>query len=176
MSKKSPELKVVSCNSRGRRRYDKASKRALVEACLRPGVSIARQAQENGVNANLLRKWIAQYLLERERAISAAASIEAVAAEANADLPDMPEAPAHPMSEAQRPAFGIRASTFVAVVQAPTATQASLVESTSPCMALALHVRLANGVELDLGKANLEELTTIVQMLGRMPCSGSTTV
>jgi transposase len=43
-------------------------------------------------------------------------------------------------------------------------------------MALALHVRLANGVELDLGKANLEELTTIVQMLGRMPCSGSTTV
>jgi len=35
-------------------------------------------------------------------------------------------------------------------------------------------VRLPNGVEFDFGEANLEELTTIVQMLGRMPCSGST--
>ncbi|CAP64191.1 transposase fragment, IS3 family [Cupriavidus phytorum] len=37
MSEASPELKVVSGNSRGRKRYDNASKRALVEACLRPG-------------------------------------------------------------------------------------------------------------------------------------------
>ncbi|KAF7962506.1 transposase [Cupriavidus sp. UYMMa02A] len=43
-------------------------------------------------------------------------------------------------------------------------------------MAIALHVRLPNGVEFDLGEASLVELTTIVQMLGRMPCSGSMTV
>ncbi|MGT2430693.1 hypothetical protein ACU4HD_22125 [Cupriavidus basilensis] len=42
-------------------------------------------------------------------------------------------------------------------------------------MAVALHVRLPNGVEFDLAEANVEELATIVQMLGRMPCSGSTT-
>jgi transposase len=41
-------------------------------------------------------------------------------------------------------------------------------------MTLSLHVRLSNGVELDLGKASIDELTTVVQMLGRLPCSGST--
>jgi transposase len=41
-------------------------------------------------------------------------------------------------------------------------------------MTVALHVRLTNGVEFDLGEANVEELTAIVQMLGRLPCSGST--
>jgi transposase-like protein len=30
----------------------------LIEAALRPGVSVARMAQEHGINANLLRKWI----------------------------------------------------------------------------------------------------------------------
>ncbi|CAH2782421.1 MAG: hypothetical protein PPHEINF_1969 [uncultured Paraburkholderia sp.] len=37
-------------------------------------------------------------------------------------------------------------------------------------MVLALHVRLSNGVEFDIGDASVEELTTVVQMLGRMPC------
>ncbi|VVE86047.1 transposase [Pandoraea sputorum] len=43
-------------------------------------------------------------------------------------------------------------------------------------MQLELHVRLANGVELEMGRAiaSIEELTTLVQILGRMPCSGST--
>jgi len=45
----------------GRRRYDPAAKRALVEACLQPGASVAGLALANGVNANLLRKWIMQY-------------------------------------------------------------------------------------------------------------------
>ncbi len=42
----------------GRRRYDPVAKRELVEACLRPGVSVARMALDHGLNANLLRKWI----------------------------------------------------------------------------------------------------------------------
>jgi transposase len=43
-------------------------------------------------------------------------------------------------------------------------------------MSLALHVRLSNGVELDLGSsiATIDELTTVVQILGRLPCSGFT--
>lgn len=44
----------------GRRRYDAASKARLVAASLEPGVSVARLALDNGVNANLLRKWIKQ--------------------------------------------------------------------------------------------------------------------
>ena len=51
-------LEAVSVlrNSRG---YDPASKRRLVEACLQPGVSLAGVALRHGVNANLLRKWVA---------------------------------------------------------------------------------------------------------------------
>ncbi|MGZ8219137.1 transposase [Methylomagnum sp.] len=39
-------------------RYDPEAKRELVEACLRPGVSVARVALAHGANANLLRKWM----------------------------------------------------------------------------------------------------------------------
>ena len=52
-------LEVVGVLRNGRRRYDPASKRRLVEACLQPGVSLAGVAMRHGVNANLLRKWVA---------------------------------------------------------------------------------------------------------------------
>ncbi|MCO4865984.1 transposase [Cupriavidus sp. WGtm5] len=161
----SPELKVVSSNSRGRKRYDKASKRALVEACLIPGVSIARRAQDSGVHVSLLRKWIAQYLLERERS----AGELAMAVGQDADLPERLEdsvAQAGMMAQERPSAF--------AAVHAVSAPAGSLAVADRACSALALHVRLPNGVELDLSPADLEGLTTIVQMLGRMPCSGST--
>ena len=44
----------------GRRRYDPASKQRLVEACLQPDVSLASLALQHGVNANLVRKWVAE--------------------------------------------------------------------------------------------------------------------
>ncbi|WP_028231495.1 transposase, partial [Paraburkholderia mimosarum] len=66
MADKDSELRVVRRSSDGRRRYDEKSKRVLIEASLQPGVSVARLAQEHGVNANLLRKWITKYLMERE--------------------------------------------------------------------------------------------------------------
>jgi transposase len=52
---------VVGHRSNGRCRYDPEAKRELVEACLQPGISVARMALEYGINANLLRKWINQY-------------------------------------------------------------------------------------------------------------------
>ena len=55
------KLLVVGGGRDGRRRFDKASKRELIETCLRPGISIAAMALANGVNANLLHKWIRQY-------------------------------------------------------------------------------------------------------------------
>jgi transposase len=51
-------LEVVGVLRNGRRRYDPASKRRLIEACLQPGVSLAGVAMRHGVNANLLRKWV----------------------------------------------------------------------------------------------------------------------
>lgn len=69
MAGNDPELRVVRQSRDGRRRYDEKGKGALVEAALRPGVSVARLAQEHRINANLLRKWIAKYLMEREKGI-----------------------------------------------------------------------------------------------------------
>lgn len=52
---------VIGHRCDGRCRYDPVAKQELVQSCLRPGVSIARQALVHGVNANLLRKWIHHY-------------------------------------------------------------------------------------------------------------------
>lgn len=51
-------LEVVRVTSNGRRYYDPAGKARLIEACLEPGVSVARLALEHGVNANQLRRWV----------------------------------------------------------------------------------------------------------------------
>lgn len=54
--------KLVTGHKRdGRCIYSKQGKRELVQACLRPGVSVAGMALRHGVNANLLRKWIRAY-------------------------------------------------------------------------------------------------------------------
>ncbi|WP_126243062.1 transposase [Burkholderia gladioli] len=174
MADKDSELRVVRQNSDGRRRYDEKGKRALVEAALRPGVSVARLAQEHGINANLLRKWISKYLMEREKGLVPASQDNDADGH---DLPpavevvdgvaiDLPGSLKRISATATAPA-----SAFVPVVSAP-----SLTPPTSASMTLALHVRLFNGVELELGKAiaTVDELTTLVQILGRMPCSGST--
>jgi len=54
-------LEVVKVTSNGRRYYGGAGKARLVEACLEPGISVARLALEHGVNANQLRKWVSKY-------------------------------------------------------------------------------------------------------------------
>ena len=43
-----------------RRRYTEEFKAKVAEECRRPGLSIASVALANGLNANLLRKWVAQ--------------------------------------------------------------------------------------------------------------------
>ncbi|MDP3032553.1 MAG: transposase [Rhodocyclaceae bacterium] len=57
---------VVGRKRDGRNCYDPEAKRELVEACLEPGVSVARLALQHGVNANLLRTWIGRYRQKRE--------------------------------------------------------------------------------------------------------------
>lgn len=52
---------VIGHRCDGRCRYDPVAKQELIQSCLQPGVSIARQALDHGVNANLLRKWINHY-------------------------------------------------------------------------------------------------------------------
>ena len=44
----------------GRCRHDPKAKAEIVQACLQPGVSMAITAMQYGINANLLRSWIAK--------------------------------------------------------------------------------------------------------------------
>ena len=46
---------------RKRDRYSNEFKRELVKACEAPGVSTASVALANGVNANLLRRWVSEF-------------------------------------------------------------------------------------------------------------------
>src|SRR5690348_17216158 len=57
---------VVGSKRDGRRRYDKQAKSELIQACLKPGVLVARVALGHGINANLLRKWITLYRQKQE--------------------------------------------------------------------------------------------------------------
>jgi transposase len=66
-----------------RRRFDPQAKLELVQACMQPGVSVARMALEHAANANLLRKWIRDY--ERER--NGAAASKALESPAPAFVP-----------------------------------------------------------------------------------------
>lgn len=59
---------VVGRKQDGRNCYDPEAKRELVEACLQPGISVARLAMQHGVNANLLRTWIGRYRKKPESA------------------------------------------------------------------------------------------------------------
>ena len=52
---------IVGHGRDGRCLYDKEAKRELVEICQQPGISVAKVALEQGINANLLRKWMERY-------------------------------------------------------------------------------------------------------------------
>jgi transposase len=173
MADKDPELRVVRQSRDGRRRYDEKGKCALVEAALRPGVSVARLAQEHGINANLLRKWVTKYLMAREKNVSPMPQDNRVDVPPSGDEADgvsLDTASSRKLIVGTAPP-----PAFVPVISVPPAPAPT---APSSSMTLELHVRLSNGVELELGKAiaTIDELTTLVQIMGRLPCSGSTTI
>ncbi len=69
---------IVKPATNGRRTYSVKAKRALVQMCAAPGVSVARLALAHGINANLVRRWISHY--GQESAQLAAARTEPRAA------------------------------------------------------------------------------------------------
>ena len=46
---------------RSRRRYTEEFKKQAIGACLQPGISMASVALANGLNANLLRRWVTEH-------------------------------------------------------------------------------------------------------------------
>ena len=127
---------VVGRKRDGRCTYDPLAKQALIDECLKPGVSVARVAMLYGVNANLLRTWIAKSGQPNPHHGKART------------LPGKALAPA---------------AAFVAVrVSAPAAPVPAV---------LCLHVRLPNGVALDVGQVPLEAMAPVLQLLGTLACS-----
>jgi len=126
---------VVGRKRDGRCRYDPQAKQALVRACLQPGVSVARVAMLYGINANLLRTWIAK-----------------------SHLP-CPAGTAHAL-----PAKALESDAFVVVQLAQPVAPAS-----AP-VALCLHVRLPNGVALDVDPVPPEAMASVLQLLGTLAC------
>ena len=141
MTEKDTELSrslVVGRKRDGRCCYDKEAKRELIEACLRPGISVARMALQHGINANLLRTWITRYQREGQASVALQASGKNALATTSAFVP-------------------------VVQVKAPA--------KTSP---LSLGAEMPNGVKLDLSDLGLDDLSLILKLLCRLPCSGST--
>jgi transposase len=62
---------------RRRRRHTAEFKAAVIEECLRPGVSIAAVALAHSLNANMLRKWV----IDAEHKVMAPSPIAAAAPE-----------------------------------------------------------------------------------------------
>jgi transposase len=129
---------VVGRKRDGRCNYDPLAKQALVDECLKPGVSVARTAMLYGLNANLLRTWIAK-----------------------SSQPN----PHHGLARALPGKALASPAAFMAVqVTQPAAP------TTAPA-ALCLHVRLPNGVALDVGQVPLEAMAPVLQLLGTLACS-----
>jgi transposase len=131
---------VVGRKRDGRCTYDPLAKQALVGECLQPGVSVARVAMLYGLNANLLRTWIAK------------------SSQPNTH---------HGLAGALPGKALTTPAAFVAVqVTEPAAP------TTAPApVALCLHVRLPNGVALDVGQVPLEAMAPVLQLLGTLACS-----
>lgn len=143
---------VVGHKRDGRCRYDPEVKQELVRQCMQPGVSVARMAMQNGINANLLRLWIMKSQgrsVIREQSGAPANELEI----AHAFVPVQIQAPVAPTTQTE-PANKPH-------------TQRHLPATPLMCM----KVRLPNGVKVDLGETRLDDLTDVMQMLNALPCS-----
>ena len=72
---------------RRRRRYSEEFKAEVIRACQHPGVSIAAVALANGLNANLLRRWVANAERDAQPGIEATPMINAQPSQTPAFLP-----------------------------------------------------------------------------------------
>lgn len=79
-------LSVIS-PTRTRRRFSREFKAQIVAQCQQPGVSVARIALDNDLNANLVRRWIS---LARDNDVQ-----PATPGFVPVNLPALPSVPAH---------------------------------------------------------------------------------
>ncbi|KJF70188.1 transposase [Agrobacterium arsenijevicii] len=137
------ELVIRRILRNGRRRYDAASKARLVATSLEPGVSVSRLALDNGINANLLRKWIKQAKeAGREHRPSASAFVPVVAAECSLSTAPTTQHGEDRLVEPERPG-----------------------DLSTP---VRMSVTLPNGVKLTLDCGDTDVLTAMIGALGHV--------
>jgi transposase len=112
----------------------------LVEACLEPGISVARLALEHGLNANQLRKWVRKYQ-ERQ------------SANVQRSTGQLPDPPAFVRVEASE-APAVRHTDRIA------SRPAGLVPSAR------LQASMPNGVSLTLEGCDAQLLVVMIEALG----------
>jgi hypothetical protein len=107
---------------------------------------------QHGINANLLRAWIKKSLLSEAKNVQLANPTK---------LPDArPAFIAVQIEPGAKPALKAKFE--------PSASVPRSAPAPSP---LRMHVRLPNGVVLDIDTARADELLSIMQMLGTLTCS-----
>lgn len=145
------KLRVIKVLGNGKRRFDPADKDRLIDACLEPGVSLARLALEHGVNANQLRNWVS---LRRRRGEK---------------------------EQGPRKVAGYEAAAFIPVVEATSVMTSSPVhgglvigregEPVGPVRQRSsrarLKVSMPNGVRFELEGGDAQLLSAMIEALGR---------
>jgi transposase len=163
---------VVSRRRDGRCIYDAEAKLDLIRASLQPGVSIARLAMEHGVNANLLRTWIARYQREEHSQTIEASNIEMKRHSMDAFIPVQMETAAEGHLSSGVP---VATDTARDITGESTLPSMMSIQKVKPHLSVRLHVQLPNGVGFDIAEIEMECLLPVVEMLGNLPCSDSTT-
>lgn len=92
---------VESPGRRTHRRHGAEFKAQVIQACRQPGVSVASVALANGLNANMLRRWVVEADRMGPVVVSGQGALAVSAAAAASGLPafvavQMPAAPAGP--------------------------------------------------------------------------------
>jgi transposase len=153
----------------GRCAYDPEAKLELIRLCLKPGVSIARTANQFGLNANLLRTWVTRYQKECLAASAAEKPAEVAKRESVFAAVQIDPNQTHPVRTREVP------PNLPSIARQVSPLSPAAAEAPAPTLAIRMQVRLPNGVEFNLGEASVDELSPVMQMLSKLPCSGSTT-
>ena len=108
-------------------------------------------AMQHGINANLLRSWIAKSQSSNTVAVQRAVC-ETVVHGAQAFVP-----------------VQVEAGAFCAAIA--MSAKAGGAQSKLPVVSMRIQVQLPNGIAVDLGQARMDELSGVMQMLSHLPCS-----
>ncbi|TDQ77492.1 IS66-like element accessory protein TnpA [Paraburkholderia silvatlantica] len=129
-------LRVIKTCADGKHRYDPEGKRKLIEACRRPGASLAGLALKACVNANQLHKWV-RLEERRERAADATADV---------GQPSSAFAAVVTVDEAS----SILAPRVAVPCEQPSTSRRELFQPSRPASTARLSATLPNGVVVEL--------------------------